>query len=214
MGSCVGAHLNLPESIKKYLPQFLSSKSSEEMFACLKDFPANIDCRMYCNRTMAESFFSQGDGIAKLKMFRWEAESMKDVNVMILSNSCDISKTNERNFAPYCVYCALIRLDALLKLYRENGRNEEHMKEIEMDIRKQRVTSFFYLPKGQGLDEEYVAVLDRVGSCPITCLDETKVKLFSLSNYGFYMFLLKLSIHFTRIRDGLDRSDLNGMNVN
>lgn len=206
--------MDLPESIKKYLPQFLSAKSSEEMFGCLKDFPANIDCRMYCDRTKAEDFFSQGDGIAELKMFRWDTKSMNAVNVMVLSNSCDISKTNKRSFTPYCVYCALIKLSGLLELYRKNGRDEEHMKEVEADIREQRITSFFYLPKGQGLDDEYVAILDRVGSCPITYLDKTKTKLFSLSNYGFYMFLLKLSIHFTRIRDGLDRSDLNGMNVN
>jgi hypothetical protein len=30
--------------------------------------------------------------------------------------------------------------------------------------------------------------------------------LFTLSNFGFYLYLLKLSIHFTRIQEKIDRS--------
>jgi hypothetical protein len=30
-------------------------------------------------------------------------------------------------------------------------------------------------------------------------------RLFSLSDYGFYLFVFKLSIHLSRIREGVDR---------
>lgn len=37
------------------------------------------------------------------------------------------------------------------------------------------------------------------------CVQIKQKKIFTLSNYGFYMFLVKLSIHFTRVREGVDR---------
>ena len=51
--------------------------------------------------------------------------------------------------------------------------------------------------------------LDRINNCPIEAVskeDIDKKRLFTLSNYGFYMFLVKLSIHFTRVREEVDRT--------
>jgi len=206
--------LDLLEDVKKYLPQFLSRTSSEELFSCLKDFPDNIDSRMYCDYLKEESFFAQGDGVAKLKMVSWKTQTLVDVNAIILSNTCDISKENKRTLPPSCTYCLVLELDKYLDLLRRERKDEGYIKNFENDIKRQSITSIFYLPKAHDLDKEYIALMDHVGSCPISHLDNTKTKLFSLSNYGFYMFLLKLSIHFTRVKDGIDRSDVNVLSVN
>ena len=199
--------MSIGDDIRAFLPQFLSGESTEELFSCLDSFPENIDSRMYCDRTMAENFFAQGDGVNSLKLVDWNTGLLKNARVMLLSNTCDISPENPRNNTPYCVYCVLFDLDKYLDLLRRHGKPEQHIDNVRMEIKKQRSTTLFYLPKGQGLEKDCVALLDHVGSCPYNYLDSSKTKLFSLSNYGFYMFLLKLSIHFTRIRDGLDRSD-------
>lgn len=206
--------MDLLEDVKKYLPQFLSRPSSEELFSCLKDFPDNIDSRMYCDYLKGESFFAQGDGVAKLKMISWKTQSLAEVNAIILSNTCDISKDNKRAITPSCAYCLMLELDKYLNLLRTNGKDEDFIKNFVNDIKRQSVTSIFYLPKAHDLDKDYIALMDHVGSCPTSLLENTKTKLFSLSNYGFYMFLLKLSIHFTRVRDGIDRSDVNELSVN
>lgn len=199
--------MSIGDDIRAFLPQFLSGESMEELFSCLDNFPENIDSRMYCDRTRAESFFAQGDGVKSLKLVDWNTETLKEARVILLSNTCDISPDNPRNNTPYCVYCILFELDKYLNLLRKSGKSEQHIDNVRKEITKQRSTTLFYLPKGQGLEKEYVALLDHVGSCPYDYLSSSKTKLFSLSNYGFYMFLLKLSIHFTRIRDGIDRSD-------
>jgi len=76
-------------------------------------------------------------------------------------------------------------------------------------MRKQLISSLSYLPKGSKLPDECVALLDHVNSCDVSVLTQENVvekRLFSLSNYGFYLFLYKLSIHFTRVREAIDRS--------
>lgn len=67
----------------------------------------------------------------------------------------------------------------------------------------------FYLPNISGLGEEAIALLDRITNCDLQKLDLDRLmesRLFTLSDYGFYIFLFKLSIHLTRIREGVSRS--------
>jgi hypothetical protein len=96
-----------------------------------------------------------------------------------------------------------------------SGLNKEDFSKVhaalESHIRaivRQEITTFFYLPKGALLPEDHIALLDRINNCDLRFLSEEFVRenrLFSLSNYGLYLFLLKISIHFTRITEGLDR---------
>lgn len=64
------------------------------------------------------------------------------------------------------------------------------------------------LLKGGGLERDSIVFLDRVNNLPIDTLPHNEIseqRLFTLSDYGFYLFLFKLSIHFTRIRDAVSR---------
>jgi hypothetical protein len=73
-------------------------------------------------------------------------------------------------------------------------------------IRKQHNSSMFYLPKNDKLGDEAIALLDRINNCDAQAveLDELlRNRLFTLSDYGFYLFLFKLSLHLTRIREGV-----------
>jgi hypothetical protein len=84
---------------------------------------------------------------------------------------------------------------------------ESHVEEI----RKQEITQIFYLPKGCYLQNESIVFLDRIISCKLDKeLYEAKAvrKIFTLSDYGFYMFLIKLSIHFTRLGEKIIRGPI------
>jgi hypothetical protein len=77
------------------------------------------------------------------------------------------------------------------------------------DIRQQRIASMFYLPRIDALGEESVALLDRINNCDLQALNLGELvatRLFTLSDYGFYLFLFKLSIHLTRIRENVARN--------
>ncbi len=77
------------------------------------------------------------------------------------------------------------------------------------DIRKQKISQIFYLPKGGKLENESFVFLDRINNLPSSYFKEEEIKesrIFTLSDYGFYIFLFKLSVHFTRIRESVQRS--------
>ena len=85
--------------------------------------------------------------------------------------------------------------------------NPENIENHLRAIREQRVTQIFYLPK-YGQIEDSLVFLDRVNNCPTDFLKQEEIekrRLFSLSMYGFYLFLFKLSLHFTRVREYTDR---------
>jgi len=55
------------EDFKKYLPRYLSSLSSKELFDGLKDFPENMNKRFYTDEiSLDENIIYQGDGIRDL----------------------------------------------------------------------------------------------------------------------------------------------------
>ena len=78
-------------------------------------------------------------------------------------------------------------------------------------IKKQEITQIFYLPKFDGKLEESIVFLDRVNNMPNTLIERDKIssnRIFTLSDYGAYLFLLKLSIHFTRVQDKVERKSI------
>ena len=130
---------------------------------------------------------------------------------MVLSNTCDLSPDNKRLHGPRILYCPLIRFDKYAGMLEQGGRElpgfnrHGHLEAI----RKQRNSSTFFLPKNDRLGDDAIALLDRVNNCDAQALDLgdlVRNRLFTLSNYGFYLFLFKLSLHLTRIREGVSRN--------
>lgn len=198
----------MQEEIKKFLPQFLSQGDSAALFEEIKNFPKNIDYRFYTERLKEENFILQGDGIRELPNVQTPRNEIKSVPSVVLSNTCDISSENNRLFPSRMLYSPIVRLDKYISLLEKKTENKEKIEQHVASIRKQTVTQIFYLPQHGLLDYEGIIFLDCVTSWPVKALDSlelVKNKLFTLSDYGFYMFLLKLSVHFTRIRDGISR---------
>jgi len=51
------------EELKLYLPKYLSASSEQNLFENLKDFPDNIDERMYSYKYFEDDIIFQGDGL-------------------------------------------------------------------------------------------------------------------------------------------------------
>ena len=72
-------------------------------------------------------------------------------------------------------------------------------------IRRQRITDIFYLPSN-GVNEESMILLDDIHRHPLDhFLAQEKTKLFTLTQTAFYVFVIKLSIHFHRVKEGARR---------
>ncbi len=195
------------EEFRTYLPKYLSTDAKEALFGELEQFPENIDARLYTSKLKEQRTFFQGDGLARVWVSNLPDPSVRETRVMVLSNTCDVAQENERLMGSRLIYCPIISLPKYESMVRDQGKvsPDQHI----ADIRRQRVSSMFYLPSNHALGEEAVALLDRINNCDLQKLDVdelSKDRLFTLSDYGFYMFLFKLSIHLTRIREGVSRS--------
>ena len=189
------------EEIKKYLPQYLSVPSQENLFEELKSFPDNIDQRFYSDLLARHTTIYQGDGLAGILVVNLPDEKANAAPVMVISNTCDIDPANKRIFPTRMVYAPIFNLEKYKQALLEDQVDAGYytLDSIEShiaDIKKQFISHIFYLPKGCGLERESILFLDRLNNGPLKTINEgdiADIKLFTLSDYGFYVLLPKLS---------------------
>jgi hypothetical protein len=203
------------DEIKKYLPQYLSDKSQKNLYSDLKDFPSNVNGgHLYSNHLSKDNTIYQGDGIDGLMVVNLPDLEARPLKCIVLSNTCDIAPSNKRLFGSRLVYTPIFNLEkyrsALIHDHVKNGQLDTKIIDDHIEtVKHQYITQIFYLPCCFGLENDSIVFLDNLFNCPTDELNDEFIrshKLFTLSNYGFYMFLVKLSIHFTRIREGVDRN--------
>lgn len=202
------------EEVRKYLPQYLSASSTVSLFSELKQFPDNIDKRIYTDKLKNDTSIYQGDGLHNLLCVNLPSLDARPLLGMIFSNTCDADVENKRLFDARLAYAPIFNLDkyaqALIQKYvKNNERSPESITSHIQDVKKQSISQIFYLPKGGNLEHDSIVFLDRINNLPSDYFDEEQVlnnRAFSLSDYGFYIFLFKLSVHFTRVRENVHRS--------
>lgn len=187
--------------IGRYLPEYLSPENKQRLVEGLKDFPNNFQYYLY-DRFMGELL--QGDLWSEFVVIDFDSGQRKSVKGIVLSNSCDVDESNERPVPTKVSFVPLINLNKLEQLLLSK-RSQQQVENILSEIRNQKMTSFFYLPAGYGVEDEMVALLSDVHSMPLVRFKEATSKITTLSQQGFYMFLLKLSIHFCRFQEGVER---------
>lgn len=189
------------EAFKTFLPAYLTPEQKADLYAELDRFPENTN---YFLQGRFGTDVLQGDGWNGLYLSNVTTKENRRVKGIILSNSCDISLENSSDRPRKLIFSPLLRLEA----YREfllKHKEEAAVNSVMDSIRQQKITYIFYLP-ASGDREEAIAVFDDVSSISLNGFIESKAeKLFTLSQYGFYIFLLKLSIHFTRFQEGIQR---------
>lgn len=195
------------EDIKKYLPQYLSDSDTKQLFSALKDFPNNIDERFYSNYNLDDNILYQGDCLKDIPAFKLPNMHSKLSQSMAISNTCDMDLNNKRLWNTRILFSQIILLEKLEEiLYQEFPK--DRISNYINNLKKQQITNAFYLPKSKNLDEA-VVFFDYTNSFDIDFLERDGLKekrLVSLSNYGFYILLIKLSIHFTRIQEKVQRN--------
>lgn len=198
------------DDLKIYLPKYLSEESENELFISLKDFPSNIDQRLYTNYLKSEPIIFQGDGLQSLLAINLPSTETKIVSGMVISNTCDIDPTNKRNFPSQIIYAPIIDFKKYSDSLKQKLPAEKVYSHLEA-IRKQFVTQIFYLPPLSDKLKESIVFLDRLHNIKNDYCDRSELdssRIFTLSDYGNYLFLFKLSLHFTRIQDKVERKSI------
>ena len=149
----------------------------------------------------------QGDGWRDVDWFQLESQSIRKARTFVLSNSCDVATSNERELPANITLAQLVRLQKLIEILRSENVTEQVIADKVAAIRRQDVSNVFYLPNSPGTDDEYVVLLDNVQSQPLTRFlsTDSRRRIFSLSQAGWWVLLIKLAGHFCRMQEGMHR---------
>jgi len=185
------------------LPPFLSAEGKRELIAQLRRYPDNFE---YFGWAPSDPEAIQGDGWSGLTLFDFETAEREKVQGLILSNSCDIAAANAPMLDQRVAFAPILELSRYQEFIVEAGKTPRQADEYVAQIRRQEIHRLFYLPSIHGLFEESIVALDNIHSIPLEEFSRSSVhRVFSLSMYGWYVLLVKLSIHFTRMAENVDR---------
>lgn len=187
---------------------FIDDKFKEECKQYFKQIPDNLSSWVYSSSI--PEYVYQGDVIDKVELLyqevnegRLEIRSFEDIPCILLSNTCDIDfegKTRKKYISVAPVFDFEEFAKSRISVYSEDG-----WKNFLRDVRANQITDILYLPGKTPLNDS-VVFLDRISSFDPELL---KIKLaknhskrtLSLSQIGFYFFLIKLTYHFARYED-------------
>ena len=191
------------ESIKDQIPYYLSQRAKENLATALDRFPRQIN---YYTDLYKEEFL-QGDCWTSVEILRFEDGTKKLIKALLLSNSCDVAPENKRDLPTKLSFASMVKLERYVNLLKNAGLDQKQIATKVIAIKEQKVTSLVYFPKGAALEEDYIALLDDIHTVPSQAFinRNEKIKVFALSNVGFYLFVLKLSVHFCRLHEEVVR---------
>jgi len=199
--------MNIQETIRLFLPKYLSPDAQQNLLDCIKDFPDNIDSRFYTNYLKDKPVLYQGDGIQQMPISNFPSSETSKQNGIVFSNTCDTDLENQRLFPSRIIYAPIVELSKYKRFLEHNSIAETRIDNHISTIKKQEITQIFYLPSNASFNEATV-FMDRLNNCSNEYVNRDKLpkhRIFTLSNYGYYLFLLKMSLSMMRIHEKVDR---------
>lgn len=194
------------EDLRTGLPAYLTTADQAALTKGLRDFTQSQRLHGFYYATRDPEPL-QGDVWGRIDVFNFETGERKRVRAMLVSNSCDISAGNSRYLSPRLTVATVVPLAAYEQLLVTNGLTQQRVADHLEQVRAQMVTQLFYLPPGAEMQTEHVALLQDLHSLPVEAMaaQPSKPRLASLSQFAFYLLLFKLSVHFCRFLEGVDR---------
>jgi hypothetical protein len=197
------------DSLHDQIPYYLTKEQKEGLLKALKDFPRNAP--YYLTGQYKEEYqekLLQGDGWTKLKIFNFYTGEKASINGIVLSNTCDVTPENARDIPVNIVFAPIVPLSAYSAALEKGGISSEKIQQKIQAIKAQQITTIFYLPAGDGFDKDHIVLLDDIHTIPAKAFEQEaeKSKQFTLSLFGFYLFVFKLSVHFCRLHEGVNRA--------
>jgi hypothetical protein len=207
----------------RILPSYLSDSDKSRLKEGLEQFfPENSAKEIKYDQFYQDDLdrhFKQADLIAEIRCPNWnEVSRQYDISypdAMLLTNTCDISPDNQRNAnIKQCLFAPIISLTEYILDLKENGYTDSQIKSFGSEVKRQKITNIFYLPPYQTSGSDYIVLLDYIFQFPAQELtrllpDISEERLKSLSNFGFYLFIFKLSYHLCRLPEEPDRLKLS-----
>ena len=210
------------ELIRTYLPKYLTPDQKDNLFSVVKEnFPLSNNSKLIYYNFLDADYFYQGDAIIDIPFAEFNNGEYSTIylNGVVMSNTCDISPENERLDKSFVQLSSVFALKDYIETLVSNGIVQPRIDSFIKDLKSNRISNLFYLPaKMNGnktmLEESFIR-FDLNVTLPLSVLENDSYdneyipkgdRIFSFSNYGFYLFLIKLSIHYCRFKEGVFRS--------
>lgn len=210
------------ELIKSHLPKYLTpAKETKLLNDIIEEFPFSRNAEKIYDFNPEYEEFMQGDVLIDIPFAPFVQGEFRTVyhQGVIVSNTCDISKQNDREInKKNVIFCTVLPLVKFIEELKLSNISDERIKSFTANLKKNQFTNLFYLPefvfKDSRIIEESFVRFDYT-SCISSEIFNLKWssasyntkgdRIISLSLYGFYLFIIKLSIHFCRLGEGLSR---------
>lgn len=207
------------DNFESLLPPYLVEPEKSRLKDALKQFMpehrgSEIDYGDFY-KAYQNDYFLQGDLVKEIRIPILDQGSFTYskayTEAIIISNTCDISFENKRDVnSKQCLLAPVVEFKEYLKDLESQGYEVDKIKSFEQNAKAQLCTNIFYLPASSNENKEYIAILDRIFWFPtselnsyLETIDDDRIS--SLSHYGFYLFILKLSYHLCRLPEQCDR---------
>ena len=197
------------ESLQRQIPYYLTSEDRQVLVKELRAISRGGAANYFLSHTRDafKSDMLQGDGWRGFQLFMFDTGKRRSVQGLVISNSCDVDPNNRRDLPARVIFAPLVKFATYEALLRKSSIKQPQIDAKLAAIRTQETSSLFFLPSGGPLADDHVVRLDDAHSMPVSAHSAATdhEKLFTLSNTGFYMLVLKLSIHFCRLQEKVNR---------
>ena len=197
------------ESLQRQIPYYLVSEDRQVLINELKAISRGGTADYFLGQTQDafRSAMLQGDGWRGFQLFMFDTGKRRSVQGLVISNSCDVDPNNRRDLPARVIFAPLVKLATYEALLGKRNIKQRKIDEKLAAIRAQKTSNLFFLPSGGPLADDHIVRLDDAHSMPVAANSAAtdREKLFTLSNTGFYMLVLKLSIHFCRLQEKVNR---------
>ena len=201
------------DQLENLLPLYLSHSQKMDLRMALVQFKDPKKGVNYSNfyHLNPDKEFLQSDLVSEIRCPHWDSskfiESYPDA--VILSHGCDITKSNSRALnSKQCVFAPVLKLsDYIDELKLSNWADQRITTHVE-SIKCQEISNIFYMPAKSGID--FMVLFDKSFWFPTEELnallpDIANNRMASLTNFGHYLFVFKLSFHFCRLPEDNER---------
>jgi hypothetical protein len=192
------------DDFRRQIPEYLTDSKKDKLTQELLAFNSSSS-PLYT--THFEHDLLQGDVWSGFEILDFESGARRWIRGIVLSNSCDVSDDNLRHLPASLIIAPILKMSRLADRLKAAGISSDRIESKLRAIENQQVTNMFYLPSSSCLSEAHVALLDQTFSVPYPAFKQRKEKNkeFSLNLLGFYLLVFKLSVHFCRLQENVDR---------
>jgi hypothetical protein len=212
------------EFFERYITYYLNSDKKEDLFKeIVEHFPESTNSEKFYLKLQDLSSYYQGDGVGNVPFIVLNSHKEYEIRYLpavILSNTCDINLDEKKKVDEdlFVVYAARFTLNNMISALRNRRVSEERIQSFIHGLKRNEISHLFYLPpmtiNDQTIIEESFVRFDLISSLPIPHfykIYNTNYKIegdrfFTLSDYGFYLFIIKLAIHFCRFSENVFRN--------